>query len=91
MSGDRGNLGVEPRGGVALQQRPYSHGEHRPRVEREQKGRQQTDLGAAGSSRRPIHRMGSLAVFAAMSAVQVAWVVALVWGALWIWGQLPLV
>jgi hypothetical protein len=25
------------------------------------------------------------------SAVLVAWLVALVWGGLWIWGQLPLV
>ena len=91
MSGDQGNLGGEPSGGVALKQRPSSHRKHHPRIEREQKGRQQAELGAVGSGGRLIHKFGILTLFVGMSAVLVAWLVALVWGAVWVLHQLPLV
>ena len=91
MSGDHGTPGVQPGRTAALQQRPYSHANQQPRVAREQQGRQQTELGAAGLSSRLIHRAAIFTMLVGTSAALGAWVVALVWGALWIWGQLPLV
>ena len=91
MSGDKGTPGVQPGRTAVLQQRPYGHANQQPRVEREQQGRQQTELGAAGSISRLIHRAAIFTTLVGMSAVLVAWVVALVWGAIWVWHQLPLV
>lgn len=91
VSGDEGNLGIKPGGVVALDQRPYGKAEHQPGVDAEQQGREQAELGAVGSGSRLIHRLGILTLLAGMSAVLVAWVVSLVWGAVWVWHQLPLV
>ena len=89
--GNQGTPGVKPGRTAALQQRPDGHADQQPRIEREQQWRQQAELGAAGSISRLIHRAAIFTTLVGMSAVLVAWVVALVWGAIWVWHQLPLV
>ena len=73
MSGDEGELS----GAVALEQRPYGHDDHDPRVERDHQRRQQTEPRAVGRSRL-IHSLGTLTLVLALCAVQVAWIVLLV-------------
>ena len=91
MTGDNGRRRVEPGGAVALEQRPHGHAEQDPCIDREQQGRQQTEAGGVGSGGRLLHKLGILTLFVGMSAVLVTWVVALVWGAVWVLHHLPLV
>ena len=90
MSGEQGELGVKPGGAAALEQRPHGHAKQQPRVEGEPQSHQ-AEPRAVGSGSRLIHRLAILTLFVGASAALVAWVVALVWGVLWVWGQLPLV
>ena len=91
MSGDTGDLGVRPRGAVALGEPAYAGGEQLPGVGNEQGWRPQTESRAVGSIRRLIHRTILLAVFVGTFAALAAWVTLLAYGGIWIFHQVPLV
>jgi hypothetical protein len=90
--GAQGTPGVQPGRTAAVEQRSYGHADQQqPRGEREQEGRQKVEPRAVGSISRLIHRVVFLAVVFGTVLVLLAWVVALFWGAIWAWHQLPLV